>query len=121
LSVLNGVPVLVVEDAWHVARAMKSALGQLGMIVIGPTATTAEARRLMAVHRPKLALVDLNLKEEMAFGLIDDLNSRGVPVVVVSGYAIPPVAIDKVAAFMQKPFSGNDLVATLLAIVRQFR
>ena len=51
LSVLNGVPVLVVEDAWHVARAMKSALGQLGMIVIGPTATTAEARRLMAVHR----------------------------------------------------------------------
>lgn len=121
LSVLNGVPVLVVEDAWHVARAMKSALSQLGMNVIGPTATTAEAKRLMTIHRPKLALVDLNLKEEMAFGLIDDLNSRGVPVVVVSGYAIPPVAIDKVAAFMQKPFSGNDLVATLLAIVRQFR
>ncbi len=37
LSVLNGVPVLVVEDAWHVARAMKSALSQLGMNVIGPT------------------------------------------------------------------------------------
>ena len=36
LSVLNGVPVLVVEDAWHVARAMKSALGQLGMNWVVP-------------------------------------------------------------------------------------
>src|SRR4029078_3065629 len=75
LSVLNGVPVLVVEDAWHVARAMKSALSQLGMNVIGPTATTSEAKRLMTIHRPKLALVDLNLKQRLAFGLLDDSNS----------------------------------------------
>jgi CheY-like chemotaxis protein len=32
-SALRGVSVLVVEDAWHVAKAMKGVLEQLGMHV----------------------------------------------------------------------------------------
>ena len=87
VSALTGVRVLVVEDAWHVAKAMKGALEQLGMHVIGPTATTAEARRLTAAEKPRLALVDVNLKKEMACDLIDELHGQGIPVVVVSGYA----------------------------------
>jgi DNA-binding response OmpR family regulator len=117
LSVFKGVGVLVVEDAWHVAKALKSTLEQLGMHVIGPTATTAEARRLIALEEPRLALVDVNLKNEMACDLIDELNARGVQVVIVSGYAAPPVATEKAAAFMQKPFSGKELMATLRAVV----
>ena len=35
-DILKDVPVLVVEDSWHVAKAMKSALVQLGMRVVGP-------------------------------------------------------------------------------------
>jgi DNA-binding response OmpR family regulator len=119
VCVLKGVPVLVVEDAWHVAKAMKSALEQLGMRVIGPTASTAEARRLALADEPRLALVDVNLKQETACGLIDELHGLGVPVIVVSGYAVPPVAVEKAAAFVQKPFSGKELVAALLAIVQR--
>jgi CheY-like chemotaxis protein len=44
--------VLVVEDVWHVARALKSMLEQMGMHVIGPTATTAEARMLTGTQSP---------------------------------------------------------------------
>jgi DNA-binding response OmpR family regulator len=117
VSSLEGVWVLVVEDAWHVAKAMKSALEQLGMSVIGPTSTTAEARRLIAVHKPHLALVDVNLKRETACELIDELHAQGTPVIVVSGYAVPPVSTEKAVAFLQKPFSGDELIAAIRAAV----
>jgi DNA-binding response OmpR family regulator len=118
VSDLNAVSVLVVEDTWHVANAMKSALEQLGMQVVGPTATTAEARRLVAEEHPKVAIVDVNLKREMANHLIDELHEQGVRVVVVSGYAAPPVSKESVAAFLQKPFSGKELITTMRAVVR---
>ncbi len=117
VSALSGVRVLVVEDTWHVAKAMKGALELLGMHVIGPTATTAEARRLTAAEKPRLALVDVNLKKEMACDLIDELHGQGIQVVVVSGYASIPVAKDRLAGHLQKPFSGTELAAALRAVV----
>ena len=118
---LEGVRVLVVEDTWHVAKALKAALEQVGMDVSGPAATTAEARRLIAEHMPHLAVVDVNLKREMASGLIEELHDQGVSVVVVSGYALPPVSVDKAAAFLQKPFSGSELLTALRRVVAQTR
>ena len=118
---LEGVRVLVVEDAWHVAKALKSALENVGMEVSGPAATTAEARRLIAEHMPRVAVVDVNLKREMASGLIEELHDQGVSVVVVSGYALPPISADKAAAIPQKPFSGSELLAALRRVVAQAR
>ena len=120
-SSLKGVRVLVVEDTWHVAKALKSALEQVGMDVSGPAATTAEARRLIAEQMPRVAVVDVNLKREMACGLIEELHDQGVSVVVVSGYAVPPVPAEKVAAILQKPFSGSELLAALRGAVAQTR
>jgi hypothetical protein len=68
VELLKGVPVLVIEDVWHVAKSMKSMLEEL-MQVVGPPATTA--RSLAAAQRPKLAIVDVNLKNESACCLID--------------------------------------------------
>ena len=85
---LAGVRVLVVEDAWHVAKALKSALEEVGMSVAGPAARIAEAEQLLDQEVPDLAVVDVNLKGEMAYGLIDRLHDRGVRVIVVSGYAV---------------------------------
>ena len=117
-SDLKGVRVLVVEDAWHVAKALKSMLEGLEMFVIGPASTTAEARRLIAADKPRLALVDMNLKHEMAGDLIDELHAQGIPVIVISGYAVPAVAKEKVVAFLQKPFSGDALITAMRAAVR---
>jgi len=112
-SELKGLGVLVVEDSWHVAHALKSLLEELGMNVAGPAATLAEADRLLATREPAVAIVDINLKGEMAYGLIDRLHGRGVRVVVISGYAVPQVAQGKVAAILQKPFSAKSLLAIL--------
>jgi CheY-like chemotaxis protein len=59
---LKGVRVLVVEDTWHVAKAMKALLERLEMSVLGPTSTTAAARRLIAAKNPSLACRRLQRK-----------------------------------------------------------
>jgi len=42
-------------------------------------------------------------------------------VVVVSGYALPPVSADKAAAILQKPFRGSELLSALRRVVAQAR
>jgi len=116
-SVLRGVSILVVEDAWHVAKAMKGMLEQLGMNVLGPAATMAEARRLLAAQKPLAALVDVNLRGEMAWDLIDELREQNVEVVVMSGYALPDASRGRSVAYLQKPFDATELMAALCAIV----
>jgi DNA-binding response OmpR family regulator len=112
-SDLEGVRVLVVEDHWHVANALKVLLTAVGAEVSGPAATTADAHRLATEQGPDLAVVDINLKGEMAYGLIGQLHDLGVRVVVVSGYAVLPGLTEKVAAVLQKPFNGSELLAAL--------
>jgi DNA-binding NtrC family response regulator len=115
---LKGLRVLVVEDTWHVAKALKTALESMGLVVAGPAANAADAERLLAEHNPDLAVVDINLKGEMAYNLIDRMHERGVRVVVVSGYAVLPSAARNVAAILQKPFSGAELQATLRQVMQ---
>ena len=83
------------------------------MAVAGPAATLAEAEQLAATQQPEVAIVDINLKGEMAYGLIDRLYARGVRVVVISGYAVPQVTQEKVAGILQKPFNAKSLLALL--------
>lgn len=116
---LKGVRVLVVEDSWHVARALQSMFEILAIDVAGPVATTAEAERLIAAQTPDMAVVDINLQGEMAYGLIDSLNDRGVPVIVISGYSILPGLEEKVAAVLHKPFRAAALLTTLRRVAAQ--
>ena len=45
---LQGVGILLVEDSWHVGKALKTLLHVLGADVAGPAATSADAKRLVA-------------------------------------------------------------------------
>ena len=110
-SPLAGKRVLVVEDTWVVAKALQSILEETGLVVSGPSATVADAERLLSEQVPELAVVDIKLRGEMAFDLIDDLHARGVSVVVCSGFTLSTPA--KAAAIVQKPFSGAGLIETL--------
>ena len=120
-SELAGVRVLVVEDAWHVARAMKGLLEGLGMEVIGPAATVSAAKQYAAAQMPALALVDINLKGERAYGLIDHLHDKDIPIIVVSGYAVLASLTEKAAAILQKPYEASELIAALHGVVGSTR
>ena len=56
----------------------------------GPPRPSPRPNAWSAERQPDVAVVDVNLKGEMAYGLIDLLHDRGVRVIVVSGYAVLP-------------------------------
>jgi DNA-binding NtrC family response regulator len=114
LADLTGVRILVVEDSWQIGIALKSLLTALGADVVGPAATASDAQRLISEQIPDVAIVDFSLRDgEIAHNLIDRLNDQGVRVVVMSGYAVLPLAPEKAVAILQKPIIEAQLLAAL--------
>jgi DNA-binding NtrC family response regulator len=115
---LQSVSILLVEDSWQLGKAMKTLLHVLGADVAGPAATTADAERLVAERIPDVAIVDINLRDgELANDLIDRLHEQGIPVVVVTGYAVVSLAPGKAEAILQKPVGKEQLLAILRPII----
>lgn len=114
-AVLKGLPVLVVEDAWQVAKAMKGLLEQYEIDVIGPVATAADALYRLAIRKPRVALVDVNLKGELAWDLIDSLCEQDIEVIVISGYPQPKTPKRASMVHLQKPYDAADLISALCA------
>lgn len=113
-----GLRVLVAEDSWHVAKALASVLENLGLSVMGPTACVAGAHELLDQGAPDLAVVDINLRGELSCNLIEQLNDRGVPVIVVTGYGYGINPISGASVVLQKPFSGSALVASIHQVLK---
>jgi len=111
---LRGLRVLIVEDSWHTATALQSLLEEVGMVIAGAAATTIDAERLASDSAPKVAVVDVKLRDGMAFDLIERLHDLGVSVVVVSGFSTFSTPLGKVAAILQKPFEGGELLGALV-------
>jgi DNA-binding response OmpR family regulator len=118
-SSLQGLRVLVVEDGWQVADALKISLESMGMVVAGPVATPREARCLATECPPDLAVVDVNLKGEMAYELMDWLHDRSIRVVVTTGYEDLPGSLRKFGAILHKPFTVTTLLRTLRRVMRR--
>lgn len=113
---LNGINVLVVEDSWHVASAIKSVIENAGMEVVALAATVTDAERMMELHQPEMAVVDINLQGEVTYDLIQDMFARDIPVVIISGYEVLPAVTGKAAAILKKPIRASVLLATLQRI-----
>jgi len=114
---LKGFKVLLVEDSWHAAQAMQDLLETWGMIVIGPFASAGEAKQFIGSNAPPVAIVDIRLKDGLAYDLIDLLNDKGVSVIIASGYTDVPALKSKAAAILQKPFRARELRATLTSVM----
>ena len=121
-NALTGMRVLVIEDIWIVAQCYVELLDNLGVIVSGPAGTVAEAislidRRIDRGATPiDAAIVDMNLGGEMAYAVVDALNARGVPVVVVTGSDVVPELEHKVRCFLRKPLRVEELITVLRGI-----
>jgi len=113
-SSLKGMRILVVEDSWQVAIALKRLLQTLGAEVAGPVACTGDAERVISERLPDAAIVDINLRAgERAYGLIDQLLDKGVRVVVTSGYSNISNLPENVAGILQKPVEAAQLLNVL--------
>ncbi len=113
---LAGRRVLVVEDEALVALYFADVLEELRCVVVGPAQTLADAMGLARTAPLDAAILDLNLRGQPAWPVADALAERGVPFVIVSGYAgldlgRPTVA----AAVLAKPTDAARLAEGLAA------
>jgi two-component SAPR family response regulator len=78
--------VLLVEDEYLVAMDMSAFLEAAGAHVVGPASNVSAA--LAAVECTKLdgAILDVNLRGELAYPVADALLGRGIPFVFTTGY-----------------------------------
>lgn len=111
--------VLVVEDEPIVAMDLETLLRRHGWRVLGPAGSVAEALRLLAAgERPDLALLDANLRGELAGPVAEALRARGVPFLLTSAYD-PPGALSPSllgARNLGKPTDPRRLLAALEAL-----
>ena len=114
---LRGLRILVVEDAPAVVNALQTFLEDFGMVVVGPVSTPDAAVQLLAEHPPDLALVDMHLDAHTGYAVVERMRQVKVPVVAMSGSVELP-AEGPCVATLQKPFSGQELLATLRHVVR---
>lgn len=83
---LTGKKVLVVEDRYFIARDICRAVRALGGEAVGPVGSLAMAQSSIDRTHVDLALVDVNLHDEIATPLIRQLTSRGIPFILATGY-----------------------------------
>ncbi|HEX5796583.1 MAG TPA: hypothetical protein VFY19_12145, partial [Geminicoccaceae bacterium] len=112
LEALRGERVLVVEDETLVAVELRLALADAGAEVLGPAASIAEAKRLIAASRPTAAILDVNLGGESIDPLADLLMAEGVPMLVVTGYDARKALPERLRHLpvLQKPIDPATLI-----------
>ncbi|GBU16495.1 MULTISPECIES: response regulator [Methylobacterium] len=95
---LTGRRILVVEDEYFIADEMRSDFESAGAQVLGPAASVEEALHLLELS-PEIdaAVLDINLRGEMAYPVAQALQVRGIPFVFATGYD---------AQHVPAPFSG---------------
>jgi CheY-like chemotaxis protein len=78
--------VLVVEDEYLVAMDMSMWLEAAGAHVVGPASNVSAALEALKSAELDGAILDVNLRGEMAFPVADALVARGIPFVFTTGY-----------------------------------
>jgi CheY-like chemotaxis protein len=116
---LRGLSILLVEDSSVVADALKRHLELFGATVVGPAATTAEAREAITAGRPDVAVVDFHLWGENSYTLIAQLRQEGIPVIMLSGSieSSAPALHDGVV-MLEKPVTEEQMLEHLRPIAR---
>lgn len=110
---LSGMTVMIAEDYWLLADAMRLAVDGAGAKVAGMAATLEEAERIAAVSGIDTAVMDLNLRDRQANDLVLQLAAAGIKVVVLTGYEPPAALVGKVHDCLTKPVATEKLIESL--------
>jgi CheY-like chemotaxis protein len=111
---LNGMRILIAEDTWHTAVSLQRTVQRAGARIAGMASTLADLERL-ACSECDAVIMDLNLNGQMAHETAGRLATRGLKVIVLSGYRRPQSLDPGIHAFLEKPSSNEALIAALLA------
>jgi DNA-binding NtrC family response regulator len=108
--------ILVIEDEPLLAMDLEKLLGEVGYRVVGPATNISRALHFVRRERIDLTVLDLNLRGEMVFPLLDVLAEHGIPFVVVTGHSREMLpGPHRTRPFLQKPYEP----AALLRVVHR--
>ncbi len=119
-SILTGATVLIVEDEALVALDLALVLRDLGCVVLGPAADSAQALALLRQQRPDAVLLDLGLRDGFALTLVEALAADDVRyVLMTTGYDCERVEHPNLrhAPFLEKPYGQEELRQALLRVL----
>jgi PAS domain S-box-containing protein len=83
---IEGLRIAVVEDEALVAMVMCDMLSELGYSVVGPFSNTSDALAVVRSGRIDAAILDVNLGNELAYEVADELKRNAIPFAFVTGY-----------------------------------
>lgn len=112
---LQGLRILVAEDEPLVLMEIEDMLRELECEIVGPASTVKAAVAAICQNDLDGALLDMNLRGERVAPAAEELLARGVPFLLVTGYASragdEPALKD--APRLHKPFSLHSLGAAM--------
>jgi CheY-like chemotaxis protein len=115
---LEGRRILVVEDEYYLADDIVQALRSRGAEVVGPVATVGQAERLLGEGGLDCAILDINLRGEMAYPVADRLADAGIPFLFATGYGSESIPKRfRAVPQLQKPVDPELLVSLVPAAV----
>lgn len=106
--------VIVVEDEPLIAGDIKFAALEAGCEVVGIARTCEEALSMLDADSASGAILDANLSGQSAKPIIDHLDAKGLPYIIVSGYMRDQLEfVRDDVALIGKPFSMIELTETI--------
>jgi DNA-binding response OmpR family regulator len=113
------IPVLVVEDDYKLAKLCAAMVEEIGYQPVGPVPSLEKARALLNETAVQAALLDVRLRDGLAFELVDDLRAGNVPFVFCTGYEddelFPADLLE--SSRLVKPFSPVQLQNALRSAI----
>jgi len=103
---------MVAEDSLLILVALEILLEQHGIGIAGQASTIAEAQALVEIGNFDIAILDINLHDEMVFPVADLLHQRGIPIIFTTGYAPSEMLPARFAQvpIIQKPYDADALM-----------
>jgi PAS domain S-box-containing protein len=115
---IQGLKLLIVEDALLLALELEAGLTEAGAEVLGSAADVGEAMRMVGLPIDA-AVLDANLNGASVLPVAQALSDRGVPFVFATGYGddkmLPP-GFD--APVIRKPYDVTQVAAALSEVTR---
>ncbi len=110
-------PCLIIEDQALIAMSVEAYLEDVGFNV-QTVACMAQGREWLKNNTPEFVILDFMLKDGPATELASELQRRGIPFIVYSGYSrhlgVPPELQE--VLWLEKPTRREDLLKALVTL-----
>lgn len=114
--------VIIVEDEPLVAENLRDDLVEAGFDVVGVAPRVESALKLIEGTGFDVAIIDANLAGTSAAPAAAALSARGLPFMVLSGYAREQLQREfSEAVYIQKPYRVRKLIAALNSLLHKQR